>query len=266
MSVTLAVVIVTALGLVGAIILVVASHFLQVKTDERVERIQAVLPEVNCGACGHAGCADYANDIVENGVETNLCIPGGEEVAQKIAKIMGVDAGRPRRQKAIVACQGTSAHKTMQYTYRGVQSCTAAAALYGGPAACPYGCLGFGDCVVACPFNAITVVDGVARVDLSKCTGCGACEASCPKKVIWIREESTKPVVMCASHQSAALTHKACTAGCIGCKKCEKVCPAGAIKVQDNVARIDLEKCTGCHACVGECPVKAIVAPVPSAG
>ena len=98
-------------------------------------------------------------------------------------------------------------------------------------------------------------------VDLDKCTGCGACEQACPKTVIWIRPDSEKPVVMCANHDRGALTRKACTAGCIGCMKCEKSCPEGAIKVTNNVARVDYEKCTGCRTCMNVCPVHAITIP-----
>ncbi|MDL2324837.1 RnfABCDGE type electron transport complex subunit B [Ruminococcaceae bacterium OttesenSCG-928-A16] len=261
MSVFLAVVIVTVLGLAGAIVLVVASHFMQVQTDERIELIQEVLPSVNCGACGFAGCADYAGAVVESGAAVNLCIPGGASTAEAVAEIMGVNAGEVGKQKAIVACQGTFAHRDRQYTYDGIETCAASATLHGGSSTCPYGCLGYGDCVVACKFDAIEVEDGVARVDMTKCTGCGACATACPKRVIWIREESEKPVVMCANHQRGAITRKACTAGCISCMKCEKVCPSGAIKVRDNVARIDLDKCTGCRACVNECPVRAITVP-----
>lgn len=261
MSVVWAAVIVTVLGLAGAGILVVASHVMHVEVDERIEQIQQALPSVNCGACGYAGCADYASAVVESGASANLCIPGGAAVAGAVGQIMGVDAGGVSRQKAIVACQGTFDRRDRQYEYEGLQTCVACAALHAGSTTCPYGCLGYGDCVVACKFDAIEVREGVARINMEKCTGCGACATVCPKRVIWIREESEKPVVMCANHQRGAITRKACTAGCISCMRCEKVCPSNAIKVRDNVARIDLEKCTGCRACVNECPVKAIAVP-----
>ena len=260
MSVVSAVVIVTVIGLCGGGILVAASQFMKVEVDERVVAVQEALPAVNCGACGYVGCGDYAEAVVA-GAPTNLCVPGGASVAAAVSAIMGVDAGDVVRQKAIVACQGTVVHATHKYDYAGIQSCTANAALFGGISSCPYGCLGFGDCKEACKFDAIEIQEGVARVNPEKCTGCGACEAACPKRVIWIREESEKPVVMCANHERGAKTRKECTAGCIGCMKCQKVCPEGAIKVRNNVARIDLDKCIGCRACVNECPVKAIAVP-----
>lgn len=261
MTVLAAVVVVSITGLLGAAILVIASHFMAVEVDERIGLISEALPSANCGACGYAGCADYASGIVENGAAINLCIPGGAAAASEIGTIMGTDAEGVVQQKAIVACQGTFAFTTQKYNYQGVQTCAANASLHGGSLSCPYGCLGYGDCARACRFDAIEVRDGVAWINPEKCTGCGACEAACPKRVIWIREVSEKPVVMCANHHRGALTRKECSAGCIGCKKCETTCPTGAIKVRENVARIDLEKCIGCRECVNVCPVKAIAIP-----
>jgi RnfABCDGE-type electron transport complex B subunit len=261
MNVMMAVVIVSVTGLLGSAILVVASQFFKVEVDERVGQIQEVLPSVNCGACGCAGCADYAAAVV-NGAPVNLCIPGGTQTADCVGKIMGVDADDVVQQKAIVACQGTLEHRNRSiYEYKGIQTCSASVSLHGGNSSCPYGCLGYGDCKDACRFGAIEIRDGIARVNMDKCTGCGACKDACPKKVIWIREVSEKPVVMCANHQRGNMTRKACTAGCISCMKCEKSCPENAIKVRNNVARIDLDKCTGCRTCVNECPVKAIAVP-----
>ena len=260
MSIVTAVAAVTVIGLLGAAILVVAAHFMHVEEDPRIGQVLGVLPGANCGACGYAGCADYAKAIVE-GAPVNTCVPGGAKTAEAAAAVMGVEAGEVVRRKAIVACQGSYDHMEDKYTYEGIESCTACAALYAGRAACEFGCLGYGDCVKACPFGAITVSNGLARVNPELCTGCGACEQACPKKVIWIRPEGEKPVVMCANHDRGALTRKACTAGCIGCMKCEKSCPEGAIHVTNNVARVDYDKCTGCHTCMNVCPVHAITIP-----
>jgi Na+-translocating ferredoxin:NAD+ oxidoreductase RNF subunit RnfB len=260
MNVVMAVVIVATIGLIGASILVAASRFLSVEVDGRVAQALGALPGANCGACGYAGCADYAQAVVE-GAEPNLCVPGGAAAAAGLAAIMGVDAGVVVQRKAIVACQGTLEYAPSKYEYEGLASCAANATLHGGVSSCIYGCLGFGDCAAVCKFNAIDVHDGLARVNPVRCTGCGACLEACPKKVIWIREVSEKPVVMCANHHRGAETRKECTAGCISCMKCQKVCPTGAVAVRGNVARIDLDKCIGCRACVNNCPVKAIAIP-----
>ncbi len=263
MGVLTAVIIVSVTGLLGAAILVVASQFMKVEVDERVEKIHEALPNANCGACGYAGCGDYAAAIIESGAPTNLCVPGGAATAAAVSKIAGVDAGDVAQKRAIVACQGTVDHREKKYDYTGPASCAACATMFAGNTGCPYGCLGFGDCVAVCRFDAIEVKDGVARVNMDKCTGCGACEKACPKRVIWIREVSEKPVVMCANHDRGAQTRKECSAGCIGCMKCEKSCPEGAIKVTNNVARIDLDKCVGCRTCVNVCTVKCIAVPKP---
>lgn len=259
-SILTAVALVTAIGLVGAGILVVAAHFMHVREDERVGTVTAALPGANCGACGYAGCADYAKAIVE-GAPVNKCVPGGASTAAAVAEIMGVSAGEVVQRRAVVACQGNYDHTEDKYRYEGIKSCKACNALYKGRATCEFGCLGYGDCAAACKFDAIIVSNGLARINQNKCTGCGACEQACPKRVIWIRPVSDKPVVMCANHERGALTRKACTAGCIGCMKCEKSCPENAIHVNGNVARIDYEKCTGCKTCVNVCPVHAIMVP-----
>lgn len=260
MSVATAVIVVTVIGLLGAAILVIAAHFMHVEEDERIGQVQAALPGANCGACGYAGCADYAKAIVE-GAPVNKCVPGGEKAAKAAAAVMGVEAGAVVKRMAVVRCQGSYDHTEDKYQYEGIESCSACAALYGGRATCAFGCMGYGDCARACKFDAILVSNGLARVNPEKCTGCGACEQACPKHIIEVREQSEKPVVLCANHDRGALTRKACSAGCIGCMRCEKNCEAGAITVTDNVAHIDVEKCTGCRKCVSNCPVHAIALP-----
>lgn len=258
----LAIIVITVIGLIGAVILVAASILMYVPVDERVTKITSVLAGANCGACGCAGCADYAKTIVEDGNEINKCTPGGAACVAAIAEIMGVEAGSSTPMKAVVGCSGTCGVTSKKYEFDGIQSCQAVKGFYGGDGACAFGCLGYGDCVKACPFDAIHIVDGIAKVDREKCVGCGACSKACPNSIIAIvPEHKRKPIVACQNKDKGALTRKACTAGCIGCMKCAKACPKDAITVENNVAYIDQAKCVGCQLCMKECPVGAIKVP-----
>ena len=260
MNIAIAIAIVTVIGLLGAVILVLAAKFMHVEEDPRVGQVAGCLPGANCGACGYAGCADYAKAIVEAGAPVNKCVPGGAKCAEEVAAVMGVEAGATATVKAVPHCQGKPGVCTQLFDYQGVESCAAAARLHGGPKACVFGCLGLGDCVNACKFDAIHVVDGIAQVDPEKCTGCGACAEACPHNVIEITGGTEKkPLVLCNNTEKGALTNKECKTGCIGCMKCQKTCPSEAIKVENFLARIDYSKCTGCGQCVEVCPKGVIV-------
>lgn len=165
----IAVCVVGAIGLLGGTLLVIGSKVFAVTKDERAEKVELALPGANCGACGYAGCSAYAKAVAE-GAPVNQCLAGGAAVAEKIAAIMGVEAGAATEYKAMIACQGDTAHTKKRYEYHGIPSCAACNVLYNGDSSCPFGCLGFGDCARACKFGAIQVVDGVARVDEQKCT------------------------------------------------------------------------------------------------
>ena len=236
-----------------------ASEKFKVEVDEREEAIIGVLPGNNCGGCGYAGCSGLAAAIVKGEAEVSGCPVGGAPVAAKIGDIMGVAAGTQERQTAFVKCAGTCEKASLDYDYTGIQDCTMASMMQnGGAKGCNSGCLGFGSCVAACPFDAIHVVDGIAVVDKEACKACGKCIAACPKHLIEIVPYDQKHLVKCNSQDKGKAVMQACTAGCIGCKMCEKACKFEAVTVENNIAHIDYEKCKDCGACAVKCPKKVI--------
>lgn len=250
--------VVTLIGLVAALLLALASHFLSVKEDETVKRVRECLPGANCGACGYAGCDEYAKAVASGDAKTNLCIPGGDSASADISNVLGVEVQDVEEMVAFVNCNGTCEATSKAADYEGVQTCKGASMLYAGPNSCTYGCLGCGDCAAVCPSNAICIEDSIARVNKNLCVGCGLCAKECPKNIISIIPLVAKVTVMCSSKDKGAVSRKKCKNSCIGCKKCELNCPQKAITVTDNIARIDYTKCNGCGLCAQNCVTKCI--------
>ncbi len=250
--------IVSGIGLICGFVLAVASKLFDVKEDERVELIREVLPGANCGACGYAGCDDYARAVCEGIAAPNKCTPGGAKTLEGINRVLGTDAQAGEQMLAIVACTGRTSITGKRYEYKGQTTCAAANMLYSGGGKCQYGCIGFGDCVSGCPFGAIYMREGVAVVDRSVCTGCGVCVATCPKALISLIPDDDSAFVTCMNKSKGAVAMKVCEESCIACKRCVKVCDANAITVEDNLAFIDTVKCTNCGACIAVCPRKSI--------
>ena len=247
------------LGVLATVILFIAAKFMRVPVDERALALRAVLPGANCGACGYAGCDDYAKALAAGGVKTNLCVPGGDTCAKDISEILGTEAEDIIEKKAFVRCGGTCGNTEKLFRYEGTPTCHACNAFYAGNGTCNYMCLGYGDCIAACKFEAISIKDGIAVIDRQRCTGCGMCKEACPNNLITMEGDAAQVFVRCHNPSKGATTRKACKVGCIGCHACEKVCPTGAITVEDNLARVDQSKCTQCGACVEKCPTNAIV-------
>ena len=259
-AILLAMVVVGGTGLLIAILLGIASEKFKVPVDEKEVAIRAELPGNNCGGCGYAGCDGLAKAIANGGAPVNGCPVGGAAAAEKISAIMGVEAGEFVKKVAFVKCAGTCEKASDKYQYSGVQSCIEAMNVPGaGPKGCEFGCMGFGSCVKACPFDAIHIVNGVAVVDREACKACGKCIAKCPHHLIELAPYDQKTFVGCSSHAKGKAVTTACELGCIGCKKCEKTCPNGAITVTDFCAHIDYEKCTNCGACKEACPRHVIL-------
>ena len=89
----------------------------------------------------------------------------------------------PRHATCANPCTGGD-RANVRYLYEGIPSCRAQMMLDEGKRECDKGCLGYGDCVKACLFDALKIgPEGFPVVDEEKCVGCGACERTCPKNI-----------------------------------------------------------------------------------
>ena len=245
------------LALVLGAFLAVASWLFKVEKDERIEKIEKLLPGANCGGCGEAGCMAFAKAIVE-GKPYTLCNSISYESADGISEILGIPKEVITPKKAVVMCRKSVEGTKEKYKYEGISDCNAAMRVGGGPSMCSFGCIGLGSCQSVCVESAIKISDGVAEISEEKCIGCGACKAACPKGVIEIVPKNQEIFVKCKNRDKGSEVRKYCSVGCISCRLCEKNCEAGAISV-DGVAKIEYDKCTGCGICVEKCP-KGIIA------
>ena len=268
MEIIIAIAILGGLGLIFGLVLAAASKIFYVETDPRLDALNDALPGANCGGCGYAGCSGYAEAVLAGEAPIGACASGGNECTQAMAAIMGVEAAETKRKVAFVRCsgyhrvdgEGKAQGSKKKAQYEGFQDCLAASKVGGnGPIACKFGCLGFGSCVKVCKYDAISIVDGVAKVDREKCVGCMACVRACPKKIITPVDYDKQVFVPCASRAKGAVTVRGCSQGCIGCGMCVKVCEEGAISLDRGLARIDPEKCVDCGLCATVCPRKLII-------
>lgn len=258
MTYVLPIIIFSVIGAAAGAILVACSKVFHVESDETVSQLTEVLPGANCGSCGFSGCEGYANAVAKGEAATNLCKPGGDECAKKLAGIMGTEALDTEAVVAFVRCNGCTGATEDRYIFAGTQTCVASERFYNGKGTCRSACDGLGDCVRVCEHNAISIVNGVAVVDPEQCKGCGKCAKVCPNRLIDIIPAAQKYAVQCSNIDSGKITRVVCKNGCIGCKICEKKCPADAIRVENNHAVIDGVKCTGCGECANACPQKCI--------
>ncbi len=258
-GIILAAAIVGVIGILIGVFLGIASEKFKVEVDEKEILVREELPGNNCGGCGYAGCDALAKAIAAGQADVGACPVGGAAVAERIGKIMGIEAGSMNKKIAFVKCKGTCDKTKVQYNYYGIDDCRMISVVPGsGEKACVYGCMGYGSCVKACEFDAIHVVDGVAAVDKEKCVACGKCVLACPNKLIDLVPYQAKHLVQCSSHDRGKDVKAKCEVGCIACTLCTKQCEFDAIHMDHNVAIIDYEKCTNCGKCAAKCPVKVI--------
>lgn len=217
-----------------------ANKKFKVELDPKIESVLEILPGVNCGGCGYLGCSDYAVAVVTDNVPVNKCTVGGESCALSVAGIMGVEVGEMIPIRAIVHCGATTADRLQTTQYRGEKRC-AAAHQVAGVQGCTFGCLGFGDCVRACNYDAIHIVEGLAVVDYKKCVGCGACSKVCPRKIITIQgfQEEQIPTVACSNRDKAKDAKTVCKTACVACKACSKI--SDIFTITDNLSTCEYD-------------------------
>lgn len=251
------------LAIVAAVILYFVAQKFKVFEDPRIDDVEEVLPSANCGGCGYAGCRAFAEAIVKNGSLEGLnCPVGGGDVMMEVGKIMGLETQVSEPKIAVVRCNGSVSNSPAKVQYDGIQSCASAATVFSGEGGCSFGCLGLGDCVDACDFDAIHINPETMLPEVtSNCVACNACVVACPKDIIELRNVGKKEkriFVSCVNEEKGAPAKKNCDVACIGCSKCFKVCPFDAITMANNRAYIDFEKCKLCRKCVPVCPTNAI--------
>ncbi|RLD88693.1 MAG: ferredoxin [Bacteroidetes bacterium] len=255
------------IGVVSAIILYFVASKFKVYEDPKIDEVEEILPSANCGGCGFPGCRAFAEATVKKAKEEKnldglFCPVGGNDVMQKVGETLDLEIEAKDPMIAVIRCNGSHANSPGKVQYEGVSSCSFAHALYTGEGGCQFGCLGLGDCVDACEFDAIHMSDetGLPVVN-NKCTACGACVEACPRDIIELRKKGPKEkriFVSCVNKEKGAVAIKNCSVACIGCGKCEKVCNFDAITITSFLSYIDFEKCVLCRKCVEVCPTNSI--------
>jgi len=263
-SILFAVIALSAIGALSAIILYFVAQKFKVIEDPNIDLVAEVLPGANCGGCGFAGCRAFAEKIVKAGDLSGLnCPVGGNNVMTEVAKIMGLQAEEKEPMIAVLRCNGSRENAPIKIKYDGPATCAFSHNLYSGESGCPFGCLGLGDCVVSCNFDALYLDEktGLPVVVADKCVACDACVKACPRHIFELRFKGKKDrriFVCCINEEKGAPAKKNCAVACIGCGKCVKACAYDAIELKNNLAYIDFEKCKLCRKCVEECPTNAI--------
>ena len=232
------------LGLLFAGALAIADRKLRVFEDPKISQVNEILPNANCGACGNAGCYDFASNVVNGGAKINGCPVGGQDVVDEIARILGMESTQSVKLVARILCDGGLAEAVNKPNaeYHGPLSCSVQTIVAGGEKMCLYGCLGGGDCVSACQFGAIFMNEnGLPIVVEELCTGCGQCAEACPRGVIEIHPDDRELFVFCRNHDDPKKSKEVCKVACIGCGICARKSD-GSVVMKDFLAEIDYSK------------------------
>ncbi len=264
-SIVYSILLLTSLGVIAAVVLYWVSKKFYVYEDPIITQVDGLLPAANCAGCGLPGCKAFAEELVKNEDISHLFCPvGGNVVMQEIAQLLGKEVPKKEPTVAVLLCHGSCEVRPQTTQFDGPDSCAIAAMIFAGETDCQYGCLGRGECVAACDFEAMYMdkSTGLPVIITDNCTSCGACIAACPRELIELRPRNKKDLkiyVGCKNQEKASVAKKACAAACIGCSLCVEVCPKDAITVTNFLAYIDADTCTLCRKCVVVCPTNAII-------
>lgn len=252
--VMISVLVLLGLGLVTATVLAIASRVFYVEEDPRVQAVLEALPGANCGGCGYAGCEGYAAAVVNDpAVPANCCCAGGAQASITVGELTGKTVADAEPLCAFRRCDKIAGNVSQNCEYQGMPSCAAAASLAGGSSSCVFSCLGFGDCVQVCPFDAIEIKSGLAHVNASKCTGCGKCTQACPHGILELIPARARVMVFCSTKDKLKAVTEICKVGCIKCGRCIKSCPANAITLENNRIHINHKICLTYAECGEAC-------------
>ena len=250
----------TMLGvaLVFGVILALANRFLRVEEDPRIDVVEEKLPGSNCGACGEPGCRAFAEKIVGLEVAPSGCTVSSPEGIEAIARYLGVDAGERDKRVARLHCAGGRSSVLDLAPYEGLSTCRAAHVVGGGGRACAWGCLGLGDCVRSCTFDAIHMgPEALPIVSVDPCTACGDCVSACPLDLLEILPLSQEILVQCSSPLAGDAARASCAVACDACGRCALDAPAGAIEMRAGLPVI-LKPAQLDPSCTLRCPTSAI--------
>lgn len=260
MSILWGILLLSGLGFLFGLGLAIIAKIFHVEIDPKIEIILDSLPGINCGACGYPGCSGYAEALVKNDEEINLCSPGAQEVIDEVGRLLGKTADTKLKKVAKVFCLGDDAVAVKDYEFNGDEDCYTVYNLFQGDKACKYGCVGRGDCIRVCPVDAIKR-DEYNRVwiDANACIGCEKCVSVCPPNVIKMVPEDGQYFVACSSPEPGKIVRKICKKGCIACNICEKVSGEENIKVENYLAEVNYKNKPDLHASAVKCPADVIV-------
>jgi Na+-translocating ferredoxin:NAD+ oxidoreductase RNF subunit RnfB len=242
-------------------VLAYASRRLYVYEDPRIDEVEALLPKSNCGACGTAGCRNFAEKVVAGEILPAQCTVNAPAQNAEIADLLGVDAGSVEKRVARLACAGGRHVAFLRARYAGLGSCRAASVVSGGGKDCAWGCLGLADCETVCDFDAIRMdAHGLPVVDADKCTACNDCVEVCPKGLFSLEPVSRRLWVACKNLADGDTAEASCEVACTACGKCVVDSAPGVMKLENNLAVIDYaQNALAAKAAIERCPTGAIV-------